>query len=143
MLLLNISEFRNCLSVGCLKCVQFHNWLRFHYGELREGVRRVGRPLLRFKDVCKRDLRCAQVDASSWENVAQDRAAWRHSVKEEVYRAEETIGTHAARQRAARKERATSTREASTYICVNCNRDCHPRIGLHSYSRRCANPPQR
>ena len=22
---------RNCSSVGCLKCVQFHNWFRLHY----------------------------------------------------------------------------------------------------------------
>ena len=78
-----------------------------------------------------------------WEKVAQDRAALRHGVKEGAYRAEETIRTHAARKCAARKERATSTREASTYICVNCNRDCHSRIGLHSHSRRYANPPQR
>ena len=26
----NISTCRNCSSVGCLKCVQFHNWFRLH-----------------------------------------------------------------------------------------------------------------
>ena len=26
-----ISTRRNCSSVGCLKCVQFHNWFRLHY----------------------------------------------------------------------------------------------------------------
>ena len=25
-----ISTSRNCSSVGCLKCVQFHNWFRLH-----------------------------------------------------------------------------------------------------------------
>ena len=25
-----ISTCRNCSSVGCLKCVQFHNWFRLH-----------------------------------------------------------------------------------------------------------------
>ena len=34
------------------------------YGELREGVRRVGRPLLRCKDVIKRDLRSALIDTN-------------------------------------------------------------------------------
>ena len=28
MLLLTISEIRNCSSVGCLKCVQFYNWFQ-------------------------------------------------------------------------------------------------------------------
>ena len=26
----DISTCRNCSSVGCLKCVQFHNWFRLH-----------------------------------------------------------------------------------------------------------------
>ena len=26
----NISKCPNCSSVGCLKCVQFHNWFRLH-----------------------------------------------------------------------------------------------------------------
>ena len=30
LLLLEISKSRNCSSVGCLKCVQFHNWFRNH-----------------------------------------------------------------------------------------------------------------
>ena len=29
-LLKNISKCPNCSSVGCLKCVQFHNWFRVH-----------------------------------------------------------------------------------------------------------------
>ena len=40
------------------------------YGELREGVLRVGRPLLRYKDVIKRDLRSALIDTSAWEDIA-------------------------------------------------------------------------
>ena len=35
------------------------------YGELRESVRRVGRPLLRYNDVIKRDLRSALIDTSA------------------------------------------------------------------------------
>ena len=30
LLLLEISKSCNCSSVGYLKCVQFHNWFRFH-----------------------------------------------------------------------------------------------------------------
>ena len=37
------------------------------YGELRDGARRVGRPQLRFKHVCKRDMKGAQINADTWE----------------------------------------------------------------------------
>ena len=40
------------------------------YGELREGV---GRPLLRYKDVIKRDLRSALIDTSACEDIAKHR----------------------------------------------------------------------
>ena len=36
------------------------------YGQLREGVRRMSRLLLRHKDVIKRDLRSALIDTSAW-----------------------------------------------------------------------------
>ena len=37
------------------------------YGELQDGARYKGPPLLRFKDVCKRDLRLAQINPNTWE----------------------------------------------------------------------------
>ena len=43
------------------------------YGELREGVRLVGRPLLRYKVVIKRDLQSALIDISTWEDIANHR----------------------------------------------------------------------
>ena len=33
-----ISTCRNCSSVGCLKCVQFHNWFRLHYGKFEKPI---------------------------------------------------------------------------------------------------------
>ena len=58
------------------------------YGELREGVRHMGRPLLRYKDVIKRDLRSALIDTSAWEDIAKHRDTWRQSVKAGVSKAE-------------------------------------------------------
>ena len=101
------------------------------YGELREGVRCAGRPLLRFKDVCKRDWRLAEINPSTWEVLAPDRDAWRHGVREEALRAEATI------KRAARKKRQGSVREATNFICTSCNKDCHSRIRLLSQSKAC------
>ena len=47
------------------------------YGELAEGTRQTGRPHLRFKDICKRDLKIASIDPNSVENMADDRGMCR------------------------------------------------------------------
>ena len=48
------------------------------FGELQEGTRNEGRPYLRFKDVCKRDMENTGETLSSetWEGEAQDRSNW-------------------------------------------------------------------
>ena len=51
------------------------------YGELERGKRRTGRPLLRFKDTCKRDMKVFKIDPNSWEMLARDRAAWRSALR--------------------------------------------------------------
>ena len=35
-------------------------------GELRDGARKVGRPLLRYKDTIKRDLKAVKINTNSW-----------------------------------------------------------------------------
>ena len=47
------------------------------YGRIAEVKRPVGRPKLRFKDVCKRDLKALDMPADSWEVMAENRAVWR------------------------------------------------------------------
>ena len=47
------------------------------YGELATGHRPAGRPALYFKDVCKRDLKFADIDPGSWEQIADNCSAWR------------------------------------------------------------------
>ena len=110
------------------------------YGELREGVRRVGRPLLRYKEVIKRDLRSALIDTSAWEDIANHRDTWRQSVKVGVSKAEANARVQARYKRAARKKRADSARVSTRHVCATCNRDCHSRIGLHSHTRSCPTP---
>ena len=43
------------------------------YGELESGSRPVGRPKLRFKDVCKRDMLATGLPTGNWETHAADR----------------------------------------------------------------------
>ena len=70
------------------------------YGELQEGARYKGPPLLRFKDVCKRDLRTRsnQSQHLGGQVLAPDCDAWHHGVMEGALRAKATI------KRAARKK---------------------------------------
>ena len=60
------------------------------YGVLATGKRPTGRPQLRFKDVCKRDLQALGINTDSWEVTATDRDAWKHTVKLELSQYEET-----------------------------------------------------
>ena len=59
------------------------------FGELAMGRRPVGRPALRFKDVCKRDLKLTDINTGSWESLAEDRSGWRQAVQAGVKRGEE------------------------------------------------------
>ena len=56
------------------------------YGELASGNRAVGRPLLRFRDVVKRDLSSLKI--TDWENIAANRAVWRSTVYQQLQVAE-------------------------------------------------------
>ena len=51
------------------------------YGELSHGNRPVGRPKLRFKDVCKASLRDFHIDLDSWEVAAAGRHQWRTLIR--------------------------------------------------------------
>ena len=91
------------------------------YGELREGVRRVDRPLLRYKEVIKRDLRSALIDTSAWEDIAKHQDIWRQSVKTGVSKAEANASVQATCKRAARKEGTASACDSTRHVCATCN----------------------
>ena len=58
------------------------------YGELAPGSRPVGRPILRYKDVCKRDMKSTEINPDLWEAAAADRSNWRRVVQTGVERVE-------------------------------------------------------
>ena len=43
------------------------------YDELALGRRTTGRPHLRYKDVCVRDMKAVDIDTMSWEGLTADR----------------------------------------------------------------------
>ena len=108
------------------------------YGELADGARSRGRPSLRYKDSCKRDLKGSGIDLETWESLAENRGAWRSAVRSGVERAEEEHTTILQQKRAERKARSTQDTTASPFICPTCSRDCHSRIGLYSHQRKCS-----
>ena len=105
------------------------------YGELATGKRSTGRPQLRFKDVCKRDLQALGKNTDSWEVIATEIYAWRHTVKLGSSQYKETQLVKAEEKRLHKKTVCVASRPAFT--CSKCDRDCHSRIGLHNHNRRC------
>lgn len=46
-------------------------------GSYNSGSRPVGRPKLRFRDICKRDMFAIGLPPDNWELLAEDRSKWK------------------------------------------------------------------
>ena len=110
------------------------------YGELALGRRTTGRPHLRYKDVCVRDMTAVDIDTMSWEGLAPDRTKWRSALKQHLKTGEYKLVAAAAEKQARIKEGSNSIRQETTHRCDVCNKDCHSHIGLFSHKRRCVTP---
>ena len=73
------------------------------YAELAEGKRASGRPHVRFKDVCKRDLKAIGIEVENWVKLAHDRNNWRSSLHTCTNAAEVQLRLNAVAKRAAKK----------------------------------------
>ena len=114
-------------------------------GELASGARRVGRPVLRFRDACKRDIKSTQIGTESWESgattgdrmcgVASEKRKNRTVDGEENERRTELW----TEKRERRRERPPTTTPLHQTAYIMCNIDCHSKTGLFSQSRCCAN----
>ncbi|XP_055887994.1 uncharacterized protein LOC129926647 [Biomphalaria glabrata] len=96
------------------------------YGDLIEGRRAAGRPLLWYTDVCKRDMKLFKIDTGNWEEVALDRSTWRESIKEGSQIAD-VIHNRS-------RKKGENAAAPSDYICPTCDRSCVSRIGLFSHT---------
>lgn len=112
------------------------------YGELATGTRPTGRPTLRYKDVCKRDLKTCSISPGNLESATADRTLWRSTVKAGVKQAELKRESQWEVKRTHRRQRLQSASIQPTptndFTCTKCQRVCGSRIGLHSHSRRCS-----
>ena len=69
------------------------------YGELVTGTRTVGRPYLRYRETCERDMKLAGIDTTTWEAAADDRRHWRAVVKAGMRRGEDNRSVYEAVKR--------------------------------------------
>ncbi len=109
------------------------------YGELASGTRPTGRPVLRYKDVCKRDLKAVSLNPADLEAATADRVSWRLTVRTSIKLSEGKREDQWEEKRQRRRQRAESVPiEAVTgFTCSNCNSLCRSCIGLFSHSRHC------
>ena len=73
-------------------------------GEHATGQRSIGRPHLRFKDVCKRDVRALDIDTEPWKDLAADRGSWRNTLHKQLNLGEEKLIAMVDEQRAREKD---------------------------------------
>ena len=142
------------MSISSILCKRRLRWLghvhrmddqrlpkQILYGELTSGSRRRGRPKLRYKDTCKRDLKKCDINHSTWNQLADNRSMWKTVVGTGVAYLEEQTKNRANEKRQERKEKSVSTsdQEVTTtcHTCNICNRVCKSYIGRISHERSC------
>ena len=91
------------------------------YGELATGSRPAGRPNLRYKDVCKSDLRAGDIAPTDLEALAADRNVWRLTTKSAAVRIEQKLKEQHEMKRQRRRVRAASdTLDDTAFVCPTC-----------------------
>ena len=93
------------------------------YGELDHGLRPVGRPKLRFKDTCKRDMIEIGLDVENWETLAADCGRWRINCSVCLDKGKLRIRKEAMARRERRKA-ALNAPPTSVFVCSGCSRVC-------------------
>ncbi|XP_076047893.1 uncharacterized protein LOC143029207 [Oratosquilla oratoria] len=85
--------------------------------ELTSGRRTTGRPQLRFKDICKRDIGALEINVNSLKYLVADRTIWRSILNQHLNTGEENLMKAVAAKRARRKGRNNSNRPETFHRC--------------------------
>ncbi|VDL98810.1 unnamed protein product [Schistocephalus solidus] len=83
---------------------------RIFYGDIATGARRQGGQKRHYKDTLKKSLRQLKINPATWEDLVQDRPAWKRSAKtgSAIYEANRIAAAKA--KRAARNSQAPRTK---------------------------------
>jgi len=98
-----------------------------------EGIRAHGGPKLRYKDLLKCFLKQAGINPQSWEQLANDRSAWRRKTRDGVESFETARKQQDEDRRKWRHEKLNQTRPTPSIPCDHFPRLFHHRLGLQSH----------
>ena len=80
---------------------------------ISSGKRPTGRPQIRYKDVCKKDLKAVDIDINRWETLTSERSDKKRAVRPSE--PEETLAEWAQTKRQTRKARNQGDRPATDH----------------------------
>ncbi|VDL89796.1 unnamed protein product [Schistocephalus solidus] len=119
---------------------------RLFYGDVATGARQQGGQKRRYKDTLNKSLKQLQINSVTWEDLVQDRPAWRRSVKtgSAIYEANRIAADKAKRAAGKSPEPRTNIADAQDLpTCPRCQRIFFARIGLVGHLRTlCTNNPK-
>lgn len=105
------------------------------YGQLSAGIRRRGRPKLRFKDTLHANLKKAKISTANWETLALNRVAWKSAIRSGTKTVEGEM-REAAHRRHVKRHSQPEQQPTDAHVCGTCNKACRSRIGLFSHQKR-------
>ncbi|VDL89909.1 unnamed protein product [Schistocephalus solidus] len=115
------------------------------YGDVAMGSYRQEGQVRSYKDTLKTSLKQLQINPATWEDLTQNRPAWRKTVNTGAEICEANKITAAKTKRAARKSPAPRTNTINAQAlptCQRCQRTFRARIGLVGNLRtQCTNNP--
>ena len=106
------------------------------YCELITSSQLKGWTQLRFQAVCKCDMKACHINTNNWEEAASDHAVWRSTTKTGTKLTEE-IRIEMIQQKRQQQKWVRQNPTPSEFICYNCMKDFHSRIGLFSHGIHC------
>ena len=135
-LFVQLKKIRLCWLGHVLRLPEYRIPRVLLLGELSEGARRRGRPLLRWKDCVKRDLKDLCFDLNHWQRETDDGNTWQAKVLKLCSEWEKTRVEKVKEKRAARKSRVGAGQGMyPDLVCHQCGRNFTARIGLISHLR--------
>lgn len=105
------------------------------YGQISNAPRRVGRPLLRYKDKVKDNLKRLDINHSRWEHIALDRKAWRTECFSRAKVFERTRIEHRDALRVNNKQLREVNPVGNENICAECGFAARSKAGLSQHIR--------
>ena len=110
------------------------------HSELSLGARSRGWQRKRYKDTLKQTLKLTGINCDKWHELAENRTAWRQTVKKGARLFES--GRLNAREDKRKKRKAKEAlhinvqqNTSAVFVCQFCGKACKSRIGLYSHSR--------